>query len=322
MPQVSVVIPTYNRRDYLHRALVSVLAQTFKDYEVLVIQNGESRNAEAVVLEFKDKGMNIRYLHEDRADPTHARNVGVSASAGEFVAFLDDDDEWLPEKLELQHRLMKSDPEVGWCFVGAEVIDSGGRSIRRLPDIECPCDYINMIRHGNFIWSFSFVMFKKECFKNVGGLNSAYEIASDYELYLKLSKNYSYQRIDIPLVRYHLHGQNLSRQGVDTWLEMGLVLRGLKKNSHPRTVDQAIDEKIKNLAVKLFDVAEKQSEAKDYASAFETFKKCFCFDPWLGTHASWLKNKSMLVRILSPYYVFLKSTLRWGLTHRVFKGVR
>lgn len=211
MPVVSVVIPTYTRDVLLRRALESVFAQTFKSYEVIVVQNGPSRNAETIARDFRERGMPVRYFYEPIADPTAARNVGVQHAVGKYIAFLDDDDEWMPEKLSQQVEFLEQHPDHGWCFVGSEIVDAKGVRQGELPDVKCDRNFINLIIHGNFIWSFTFVMFRKRCWERVGNLNASYKIASDYDFYLRLARVYKFACLPGVWARYYLHDLNLSR---------------------------------------------------------------------------------------------------------------
>lgn len=116
MPKVSVVIPTHNRPDLLLRALASVYAQTFQDFEVIVVDDGDSPTAESVLAEYRQKP-NFRYLetNKNQGAPV-ARNIGIKEATGEFVAFLDDDDKWEKVKLKRQVEVLETHEEVGAVF--------------------------------------------------------------------------------------------------------------------------------------------------------------------------------------------------------------
>src|SRR5207237_7043535 len=101
MPKVSVIIPTHNRSGFLRLAVLSVLKQTFPDFELVIVDDASGDDTPAVVKRFEDP--RIRYIrHERNLRIAAARNTGISNSTGEYVAFLDDDDEWLPSKLQKQ----------------------------------------------------------------------------------------------------------------------------------------------------------------------------------------------------------------------------
>src|SRR3972149_1034912 len=117
-PLVSVVIPSYNRADMLRRAIRSVLAQTFTDFELIVVDDGSTDNTVNPVEEFSDS--RVRFMRRSvNEGAARARNMGVELSCGEWIAFLDSDDEWLPRRLELQMNRLEQDvePTVGYCLV-------------------------------------------------------------------------------------------------------------------------------------------------------------------------------------------------------------
>src|SRR4051794_5813716 len=109
-PAVSVVIPTYNYARFIERALVSVLGQTHRPAEVLVIDDGSTDETATVVDRYATR---VRYLRQENSGVSAARNAGVESSTGDLVAFLDADDEWVPNKLELQVEALTKRPEAG-----------------------------------------------------------------------------------------------------------------------------------------------------------------------------------------------------------------
>ena len=114
-PKVSVIIPTYNRAHLVGRAIRSVLNQTYQDFEIIVVDDGSTDNTEEVVKSFNDP--RIRYIrHEKNRGGSAACNTGIRAARGEYIAFQDSDDEWLPEKLEKQMQVFENTPTgVGGC---------------------------------------------------------------------------------------------------------------------------------------------------------------------------------------------------------------
>src|SRR5712692_9764325 len=123
MPKASVITPTYNRADFLRVAIASVLNQTFQDLEIIVVDDASSDRTAEVVRRFTDEL--IKYIrHDINKGGSAARNTGIKNSTGAYVAFLDDDDEWLPEKLGMQVDLLENSPaEVGGVYTSYMVID-------------------------------------------------------------------------------------------------------------------------------------------------------------------------------------------------------
>lgn len=140
MPEVSVILPTYNRSKTLDRAIRSVLSQTYKDFELIVVDDGSTDNTEALIKNIILLDKRVKYLKlQTNSDVCKARNTGILASSGKYIAFQDSDDEWLPEKLMKQVEIIKTQPEdVGmvYCFMYYITDDSKriSHKIRFLPD--------------------------------------------------------------------------------------------------------------------------------------------------------------------------------------------
>ena len=133
-PLVSVIIPTYNRKHLLKEALGSVFSQTYKNLQVIVVDDGSTDNTQDIISDFKDK--RITYIKQGHRGASSARNKGIENAKGEYTAFLDSDDRWLPTKIEKQMDVFKNskvNPGVVYC--GIEYMDENGKKIRgeRLP---------------------------------------------------------------------------------------------------------------------------------------------------------------------------------------------
>ena len=124
MPKVSVIIPVYNGAATIGRALASVFAQTFTDYEVVVVNDGSTDATASVLAGYGDR---IRVVTQANRGLPAARNSGIRASSGEYVAFIDDDDEWLPQMLERCAAVLDEDAECGLVYAGALKVDLAGR---------------------------------------------------------------------------------------------------------------------------------------------------------------------------------------------------
>ena len=123
MPKISVVIPTHNRASFLKKAIESVLRQSYTNLEVIIVDDNSTDNTKEVVNSYKDK--RIKYIvHDKNKGGAVARNTGIIASTGDIVAFLDDDDEWLPEKIKKQMELFESKPFVDLIYTAFYLIDS------------------------------------------------------------------------------------------------------------------------------------------------------------------------------------------------------
>lgn len=112
IPEISIILCTYNRAQYLNRCIDSVITQTFKDWELLVVDDGSSDNTFAVVNEYIQNFRNIRYLKHQNGKLWYAKNVGIQASFGKYITFLDSDDSYLPQHLDVRIKYMQEHPEI------------------------------------------------------------------------------------------------------------------------------------------------------------------------------------------------------------------
>ncbi len=199
---VSVVIPSYNRANVLPRAVKSVLAQTYQDFEIIIIDDCSKDNTQEVVKNFNDP--RIRYIrHEINKGGNAARNTGIKAANGEFVAFLDSDDEWLPTKLEKQIPLFDN-PNVGLVYCGFIFIEQGvGQGEKRL--VVCGSDFKEDIFVQNLVGTTSVAVVRKGLLDDIKGFDVALRSCQDWDLYIRLSEICSFACVEQYLTFYHIN---------------------------------------------------------------------------------------------------------------------
>lgn len=200
MPKVSVVIPTYNRAHLLGRAIQSVLDQTYRDFEIIIVDDASSDNTEEVVKGFNDE--RIQYIrHEKNKGEGAARNTGIEAAKGEYIGSQDSDDEWLPEKLEKQMKTFESAPsDIGVVYTG--FLRVRGNSKTYIPAskvIKRDDDIHNELLKGNFIGAPT-ALVKKACFARAGMFDERLPHLVDWEMWLRISRCYRFKCVDEPLV--------------------------------------------------------------------------------------------------------------------------
>lgn len=201
-PTVSVIIPTYNRAHLLGRAIQSVLDQTYQDFELIIVDDGSKDNTEEIIKKFQERDNRIKYIrHEKNKGGSAARNTGIKAARGEYIAFQDSDDEWLQEKLEKQMVVFKSVPtEVGIVYTGFLRIENDKENY--IPSswvIKKEGNIHNELLRGNFVTTQSIVA-RKECFEKAGMFDESLPRLQDWELVIRLSKYYDFKCIDEPLL--------------------------------------------------------------------------------------------------------------------------
>ncbi|MDI7218621.1 glycosyltransferase [Leptospira santarosai] len=211
MNSISVVIPTFNREDKIIKAISSVLAQTLRPKEIIVADDGSTDSTVSKIQEtFSNSYDGIRILFLEHKGVSHARNRGVENATGDWIAFLDSDDEWLPEKLERQWKYCEKHPET-------EILQSQEIWIRNGKRVNPPV-YLSKKDGWIFEQSLEFcsvtpssVLLKKDLYENRGGMDERLPACEDYDLWLRITPKTPVALLnEFLLVRYGGHGDQLS----------------------------------------------------------------------------------------------------------------
>jgi len=243
--RISVVIPTFNRVDQLEIALQSVLEQTFTPSEIIVVDDGSSDGSKTMLRSrFGDR---IRYHYQENRGVSHARNVGVELSSGNWIAFLDSDDQWLPEKLELQIAAIESHPEFGFCHTN-EIWIRDGKRVNSMNKHEKTGGYIYQKCLPLCVVSPSSVLIKRQIFNDIGFFDESLPVCEDYDYWLRYCASHPVLYIESPqLIKHGGHEDQLSRRywGMDRFRMQALlkILRShsLSEEDRMATVDMLLE---------------------------------------------------------------------------------
>lgn len=271
-PSVSVIIPTFNRWPLVADAIESVLAQTFSDFELIVVDDGST---DGTIAELSRFGSRLRLLTQPNGGVSAARNLAVRHARGSYLAFLDSDDLWLPRKLATQTAFMKRNPSVQICQTEEIWIRNGVRvnpkAKHRKPsgDIFIPSLELCLV-------SPSAVMLTRELFEQAGGFDETLPVCEDYDLWLRIAVDHCVPLIDEPLVvKRGGHADQLSRSlwGMDRYRVLALrkLLRaGLLGSARRMAALEVLRRKVAVLA----DGARKRGKLAE-AESYETiFTEC------------------------------------------------
>jgi len=201
---ISVIVPTYNRADLLPQAVESVIKQTYLNWELLIIDDGSTDNTEQVLQKYLSN--RIQYVKCPHSGlPAIARNAGIRKACGEWIAFLDSDDVWLPEKLERQIQIIRNRGDVSLVCTNAYRKTNDDDEMKEyfsIPDKKASI-YLEDLLIRNFVVT-STVLVSKDCLLAMGGYNESpdFQAVEDYDLWLRLSMNHKIEYLSEPLVIY------------------------------------------------------------------------------------------------------------------------
>ena len=196
---ISVIIPTHNRVELLKNAVESVLGQTYDDYEIIIVNDRSTDGTEGYLNGLKDTRITHHKITESRGG-NHARNMGISMASGEFIAFLDDDDEWMPEKLDKQMKLFK-DESVGLVYTGSQVVyDFYDISYYNIPKDRG--DLFKKVLIRNCIGTTSSVVVRKSILEKSGLFDEEIKMRQDQDLWIRICRHCNVDVVEEPLTRY------------------------------------------------------------------------------------------------------------------------
>jgi glycosyltransferase involved in cell wall biosynthesis len=209
-PLISVVLPTYNRSKLLTRAIDSALAQTYQNYELIIIDDGSTDDTESVVNQYSDT--RIVYLKQNvNRGGAEARNIGIKEAKGEYIALLDSDDEWLPEKLDLQVGVIATGPKnLGVIYTGCYRVDGDQKSYSPDENVKVKSGNVfGQILEYNFIAATT-LLIKKEALDSVGGFYKDLPRAQDWELLIRLSKDWQFDYVKEVMAYSYIQDDSIS----------------------------------------------------------------------------------------------------------------
>ena len=243
---VSAIITTCNRFELFKKALNSIKNQTYKNIEIIVVDGGEDKLLESYIKKYPD----VIYITSDSQHPNILRNMGITYATGEWVAFLDDDDTWMPEKIELQIQCFKKN-NIDLCYTGKNIVHKNGKIIKYSYHNAQFSSALQSIMWDNFIGTTSSIMLSKKTIIEVGMFDKKFPALQDYDLYIRICKSHRVKGINKPLVGYlNKHSNNqisnnknnfqraciLLEQKYKNWKYSSILIIGLAKLKLKRTI--------------------------------------------------------------------------------------
>jgi glycosyltransferase involved in cell wall biosynthesis len=277
-PSVSVVIATYNYGRFLAGAVESVLAQSFRDLEAIVVDDGSTDDTGKVIAPYLSDAR-IRYERTDHVGQPAAKNTGIRLARGKFIAFLDADDLWLPPKLEKQIALFWTNPALGVVYSRRSLMDEAGRAL----EFEQPALHrgrvLDAMFRNNFV-CFSSTVVERRVFERVGLFDESLPLAIDYAFWLRVASSFAFDYVDDPLVRYRTGHASLSRRSEERLRVAFDIMRQFQSKEenrtqiHPDVVREATAETCYHIAL--------ASRGRSRLAALPWYVRCLARSPRYG----------------------------------------
>lgn len=205
---VSVIIPNFNYARFVRDAVESALSQTYDRLEVIVVDDGSSDESRDVLDGFGDQ---IKVIYQRNQGVAAARNNGVQAGLGSFVAFLDADDVWLPTKIEKQLQMFTTSPELGTVHVGVVEVDNEGGEIREMTDglSGVVAEDLLRLERAVILGGGSGILVRRDVFDAVGGFDTRMSTSADWDFFYRVSSHSPVGFLPEILLKYRVHGANM-----------------------------------------------------------------------------------------------------------------
>jgi glycosyltransferase involved in cell wall biosynthesis len=274
-PTVSVIIPTFNRAALLREALESVFVQSYTDYEVIVVDDGSTDETPQMIEEYGDR---VRYLWQENRGAAEARNHGVSAARGEWVAFLDSDDMWHREKLACCLERPRHDPGAAVVFHPMVEIDDAGNRVRGRSKRASGGRILDSLFAHCFVHTPTVVV-RRRVLQEMGGFDTELAVCEDYQLWLRIAERYPFHLVPRPLAYRRLHKKRLSK----SIMHRNMVLRAeMLERFYGESSKRGVLNKRKAIGrlSRVFCSAGKANlRARHYADAYALFKRSLAYRP-------------------------------------------
>jgi glycosyltransferase involved in cell wall biosynthesis len=271
--KVSVITVYYNAADTLKETMGSILGQTYKDIEYLVIDNGSSDESKSIVDSFKDPRIKYIRIEKNTGSPVAGRNIGIKEAAGELIGLCDDDDIWYPEKIEKQVKAYlaetKKGNKVGLIATTADIVDVESKVIGKRPlplnGLMKSKDAFRALLLDGFLTACS-ILFNREILVELGGLDEDRKGNDDYDIELKIAQKYDLLFVDEPLCGWRKTPGQMSGNSFKIYLENEKIFSTIKDKRFTKEISFAHGRNLSRMLIVLLS-------EKNYKEALEYNKK-------------------------------------------------
>lgn len=258
MTTISIIIPVFNGGQTIRETIESVLNQTFSDFELIVINDGSQDTTLEIVQAFSDPRLKI-YSYQN-AGLAISRNRGIAKATGEYIAFIDADDLWTPNKLKDQHQVLQENPSAAVAYSWTNCIDERSRFLRRGYYMSFRGDVYRYLLLANFLENGSNPLIRHHALEAVGGFDESLKSSEDWELYLRLAAHHHFAVVSSPQILYRVSPGSMSTHTIKMEAETIKVIDCVFKQA-PESLQRLKRYSLSNLyKVLLYKVFEGSSE--------------------------------------------------------------
>lgn len=226
---VSVIIPTYNRAGTIMRSIQSVMEQSYSEWELIIVDDGSTDHTEDIVKSVTEQDTRVRYIPcPENKGQAYARNTGIQTARGEYIAFQDSDDCWMPDKLQRQMSMMEAHPEYGLVY-GQVVYDENGRLSVPYPPTDAGEQIFKACLKQNQIGTPTMLV-RKAVFDKIGMFDTTLAALEDYELALRITKHFSTGFIAAPVLKAYKSADSVSRDLGNHLIASSIILKKYEKD--------------------------------------------------------------------------------------------
>jgi len=242
--KISVIMPVFNREHLVRPALESVLAQSYKPCQIIVVDDGSTDGTAAILGDFSPE---VTVLRQSNQGPYPARNLALKHASGDYLAFIDSDDLWTPRKLEKQVSILDQHPQVGLVFSNGELLyarPATSAQPNAFFEIHLPArgSVFSALVKTNFIPQSS-VLVRRKCFDEAGPFFEI-PLAADYHKWLQIALRYDFEYIDEMLIRYRVHPGNISRDRAKKYRALNAVYAHLLASTADESARRILNRRI------------------------------------------------------------------------------
>ncbi|MEM6752982.1 MAG: glycosyltransferase [Cyanobacteria bacterium P01_C01_bin.38] len=300
MPQISVVVPAYNSQNTISETITSVLQQTFSDFELIVINDGSTDGTLEILSGVKDARLKV-YSYPNGGLPT-ARNRGILRARGEFISFIDADDLWTPDKLELQLQALQKNPQAGVAYSWTICMGNNGKSFHPGVSESFQGNVYHNLLIGNFIASGSNVLIRKQAIESVGYFDESLKSCEDWDYWLRLAPKWDFVVVAKPQIIYRLSSGAMSSK-LDVMEKYQTLVLNKAFESAPSQLQYLKNRGFAYIYLFMTRLClSRASDVKVVEQASQKLWKAIRFSPriLLSKEAQLLLMKLIILRILTP----------------------